>query len=229
MSVTHTTLTRASGAAAVVAGLIFVGVQVNHPHMELASVTTAEWAVRNTLKVVMAALALAGITGMYVRHVTAVGVLGLIGYLTFGTGYLAMMAIAFVAATVLPALATTAPAYVDDVLAMAAGGTVSGDLGLIQAANAVQAVGYLAGGLVFGIALLRARVLARWAAGLLVVGTLATLAIPVLPHTVDRMLAYPTGVALVGLGWSLWRSVGRGAPTEPTALGRTLVTTAGAR
>jgi hypothetical protein len=46
----------------------------------------------------------------------------------------------------------------------------------------------------FGIALLRARVLARWASGLLVLGTLATLAIPVLPHSFERPLAVPTGV-----------------------------------
>jgi hypothetical protein len=228
MSITPTTLTRAAAVAAAVAGLIFIGVQINHPHMELASVTTTEWAVRNTLKVVMAALALAGLTGMYLRQVREAGVLGLIGYVTFCTGYLAMLAIAFVAGFVLPSLATTAPEYVEDVLAMAAGGTVTGDIGLIQAANAVQAGGYLAGGLVFGIALLRARVLARWAAALLVVGTVSTLAISVLPHSVDRLLAYPTGVALVGLGWSLWRSTRTPAAVQATAPERAQVTTVGA-
>jgi hypothetical protein len=216
MSLTATTLTRAAGAAAAVAGLIFVGVQIDHPHMELASVTTTEWAVRNTLKVVMAALALAGITGMYLRQVTQAGVLGLIGYLTFATGYLAMMAVAFVAGFVLPSLATSAPGYVDDVLAMATGGTVTGALGLLETANAVQGAGYLAGGAIFGIALFRARVLARWAAALLVVGTVATSAMAVLPHEADRLLAYPTGVALVGLGWSLWRSTRVATTSEPT-------------
>jgi hypothetical protein len=228
MSLTATTLTRAAGAAAAVAGLIFVGVQIDHPHMELASVTTTEWAVRNTLKVVMAALALAGITGMYLRQVTQAGVLGLIGYLTFATGYLAMMAVAFVAGFVLPSLATSAPGYVDDVLAMATGGTVTGDLGLLETANAVQGAGYLAGGAIFGIALFRARVLARWAAALLVVGTVATSAMAVLPHAVDRMLAYPTGVALVGLGWSLWRST-RVPTGEPTTVERPRATPVGAR
>ena len=43
------------------------------------------------------------------------------------------------------------------------------------------------------------------AAGLLVLGTLATLALHVLPHSFERPLAVPTGVALIGLGISLWR------------------------
>ena len=33
MTITPTTLTRAAGVAAVAAGLIFIGVQINHPHL----------------------------------------------------------------------------------------------------------------------------------------------------------------------------------------------------
>ena len=88
MTITPTTLFRAAGVAAVVAGLIFIGVQINHPHSDVTSVTTTEWVVRNSLKVLMAALALAGITGMYLRQVKQIGVLGLVGYLVFGAGYL---------------------------------------------------------------------------------------------------------------------------------------------
>ena len=65
MTITTTALTRAAGAAAVAAGLIFIGVQINHPHSDVTSVTSAEWAVRNSFKVLMCALALAGITGLY--------------------------------------------------------------------------------------------------------------------------------------------------------------------
>ena len=53
---------------------------------------------RNSLKVLMAALALAGITGMYLRQVKQIGVLGLLGYLLFGAGYLLIMSTAFVSA-----------------------------------------------------------------------------------------------------------------------------------
>ena len=61
------------------------------------------------------------------------------------------------------------------------------------------------GGLIFGIALFRARVLARWAAVLLAVSTVATAALAVLPSSFDRPMAVPEGVALIGLGISLWR------------------------
>jgi hypothetical protein len=45
----------------------------------------------NSLKVLMAALALAGITGMYLRQVTKIGLLGLLGYVVFAAGYLSML------------------------------------------------------------------------------------------------------------------------------------------
>ncbi len=205
MTVTTTSLTRAAGISAVVAGLLFIGVQINHPPMDVSSVTTTEWVVRQTAKTVMAAAALAGITGMYLRHARRAGILGLIGYLVFGAGYLVMLGIEFTGACVLPSLAHTAPGDVNDVLAAGTGGTVKGDIGLMRTAFALSAIGYLAGGVLFGLALFRARVLARWASGLLVLGTLATLALRVLPHSFERPLAVPTGVALIGLGISLWR------------------------
>ena len=205
MTVTPTSLTKAAGISAAVAGLLFIAVQINHPPMDVSSVTTTEWVVRQTAKTVMAAAALVGITGMYLRQVRQTGILGLVGYLVFGVGYLVMMGIEFTGAYVLPSLAHTAPGYVNDVLAAGTGGTVTGDIGLMQPAFILASVGYLAGGVLFGIALFRARVLARWASGLLVLGTLATLAIPVLPHSFQRPLAVPVGVALIGLGISLWR------------------------
>ena len=153
MTITPTTLTRLAAVAAISAGIIFIGVQIGHPHSDVTSVTTTEWAVRGSLKVLMAALALAGITGMYLRQVKEAGVLGLVGYLLFSVGYLAIMSIALVSAYVLPAIAETDPSYVNDVLAAATNGSASGDIGLIQRALDVSGIGYLAGGLVFGVAL----------------------------------------------------------------------------
>ena len=86
MTITTTTLTRAAGAAAVAAGLIFIGVQINHPHLDVHSVTTTEVVLRNSLKVLMAALALAGISGMYLSQVRRNGVVGLVGYLVLSLG-----------------------------------------------------------------------------------------------------------------------------------------------
>ena len=115
MTITPTTLFRASGVAASLAGLIFVGVQINHPHMDVTSITTTDVIVRDLLKLLMAALALAGLTGMYLRQVTKIGLLGLLGYVLFSAGFLLILGTAFVAAFILPPLAHSAPAYVSDV------------------------------------------------------------------------------------------------------------------
>lgn len=205
MTITTTTLTRAAGLSAVAAGVLFIGVQINHPQLDADFVTTTEWTVRQTAKALMAVLSLVGITGMYLRQVRQTGVLGLLGYVVFGVGYLIMMSIEIIAAVVLPAIVRSDPGYVMDVLAVATGGQAAGDIGPMQPLNMVAGFAYLGGGLLFGIALFRARVLARWAAVLLAVGTLASAAIPLLPQINQRLFAIPTAVALIGLGYSLWR------------------------
>ena len=205
MTITTTRLTRAAGICAAVAGLIFIAVQIKHPPMDVASVTTTQWVVRSTAKALMAALALAGITGMYLRQVRQTRVLGLVGFLLFGAGYLLMLSTEVIAACVLPALAHTSPGYVNNVVVAAFGGTPAGNIGGMQTLFDLSGVTYMVGGLLFGIALFRARVLARWAAALLAVGTAATVALAVLPESFNRPLAVPTGVALIGLGISLWR------------------------
>ena len=207
MSITPVTLFRLAGGAAVAAGLIFIGVQVNHPHLDATSVTTTEMLVRDSLKVLMAALALVGIAGMYLRQVRQVGVLGLIGYVVLSVGYLAIMCTAFVAAYVLPTIAGTDTAYVNDVTAAATNGHASGDIGHLALAIQVQGFGYLLGSLLFGIALYRARVLSRWASALLAVGGIVSAALTVMPDAFYRLLAFPNGIAMIALGCSLWLSV----------------------
>jgi hypothetical protein len=203
MTITPTTLFRAAGVAAALAGLIFIGVQINHPHLDATSITTADVITRNSLKVLMAALALAGITGIYLRQVTQMGVLGLLGYVVFAAGYLSMLGTEFVAALVLPSIADSARVYVDSVIALANNRPASGDIGLMRIALNFTGITYVGGGFLFAIALFRANVLARWAAALLAAGTLATIAVGVVPQY-ERLFALPTGFALVALGYSLW-------------------------
>lgn len=207
MSITTTTLTRGAAAAAVAAGLIFIGVQVGHPHLDAESVSTTEIAVRTFGKMLMAALVLVGIAGMYLRQVSQAGVLGLVGYLVYSAGYLLILSTSSLAVYVLPAVADSRPGYVDDVLAAATGGTADGDIGLLATVFQLQGFAYLAGGLVFGIALFRARVLSRWASVLLAVSGLVSALLTVVPDAFYRLLAFPNGIAMVALGLSLWRSV----------------------
>lgn len=228
MSVTPTTLVRAAAVAAVTAGVIFIGVQINHPHADVANVTTTEWAVRNSLKILMAALVLVGITGMYLRQVTSTGVLGLIGYVVFGAAYLSIMCSTFVSAYVLPSLADTDPAYVTDVLTAATGRAPAGDIGLLGIVLQAQGFAYLAGGVLFGVALFRARVLFRWAAVLLAVSGLLSVALSVLPDAFYRFLAFPNAIAMIALGYSLWRVARTETSALPSADVPRTVATAGA-
>ena len=204
MTPTSTSLTRAAGVAAAAAGLLFIAVQINHPHLDAASIQTTEMAVRGTGKVVMAVLALAGITGMYLSRIRRNGLLGLIGYLVLSLGYLTIMGTSYAAAFVLPALASNDPGAVNDVIAASTGGSPTGDVGLLATVIRVQDIAYLVGGLLFGIALFRARVLARWAAVLLAVGGAVSAALSMMPDAFYRLLAFPNGIAMVGLGVSLW-------------------------
>ena len=204
MTITTTTLTRAAGLSAVTGGLLFIAVQSKHPHLDAAFTTTTEYAVRETMKIFMTVLSLIGITGIYLRQVRQIGVLGLIGYAVLGVGYLAIFGVQVVGLFVLPSLAASQPGYVNDVLAVAHSGTPVGDIGAVQILIK-GGFAYIVGGIIFGIALFRANILARWAAVLLSVGAVATVAAAQLPELTQRLFAIPVGVALVGLGFSMWR------------------------
>jgi hypothetical protein len=212
MSIAPGILSRLAAAAAVLAGITFMAVQIGHPHLDVTSVDGGEWVIRNTAKMAFAALALVGITGMYLRQVKQTGVLGLIAYVLLSTGYLLIFSTAFVAGYVLPSLAESAPDYVNGVLTAAAGGTATSDIGLIEYALAAEGITYLAGGLLFGIALFRARILTRWGSALLSVGAVFTVSLSVLPEDFYRLLAYPNAIALIALGYSLWHAQD---PSEP--------------
>jgi hypothetical protein len=205
MTVTTGFLSRAAAVAAAVAGLIFIGVQIGHPYLDATSITTPDVMIRNALKMVMVALALAGITGVYLSQVTRIGVLGLIGYVLFAAGYLSMLGTEYVAALVLPSIAHTSTAWVSDAISIANNRPATGDIGWMNAALMFTALGYIGGGVLFAIALFRANFLARWASALLAVGTLSAVGAGIVPQY-ERLLAIPTGLALVGLGYSLWRA-----------------------
>src|SRR4051812_10808821 len=212
MTITATTLSRASGVAAVAGGLLFIAVQIKHPLLDAPFSTTTEYAVRETAKIFMAVLSLVGVTGIYLRQVRQTGVLGLVGYLVLAVGYLGIFGSQVVGVFVLPTLAAAEPGFVNDVFAVAVSRPPVGDVGPLPVLIMGGGFAYVAGNILFGIALFRARVLPRWAAALLTVGAVAILATSQLPELTQRLFAIPVSVALVGLGYSLWR-----AQRTPTA------------
>ena len=60
------------------------------------------------------------------------------------------------------------------------------------------------GGVLFGIATFRARILPRWAGGLLAIGALLVPFAALLPPVHEAKVTVPGGLALVWLGYSLW-------------------------
>lgn len=229
MTVTPTALTRVAGVAAAAAGAIFIAVQINHPELTAASITMTDVFVRDSLKLLMAVLALIGITGMYLSQVRRNGFLGLVGYVLLASSYLLIMCGVFVAAYVLPEIAASNPGYVSDVIAADTGrGDVEGDLGVLQTVIQLRGLAYLAGGLLFGVALYRAHVLARWAAALLAVGGIASVVLSLMPDAFYRLLAFPNGIAMIGLGYSLWRTSSTTARAATVGADNTRVTPAGA-
>ena len=219
MKVTASSLIRWSGLAALVAGLIFAGIQPIHPPDVLSSVTTGAWTIIISLKFAMCLLFLIGIAGIYARQVERAGWLGLAGFLLLSLAWWIQTGYVFAEAFILPVLATAAPQFVDSFLGIARGNPGE-NIGVLPAIYSLGiGIPYMLGGLLFGIATLRAGILPRWPAGLLAVAATLTPAAALLPHAIQRLAAIPVGLALAWLGYALWSERrasdpvrGRGSP-----------------
>lgn len=220
MTITTTTLTRAAGVSAVVGGALFIAVQFNHPHLDPAFARTTEYAVREAMKIAFGILSLIGITGVYLRQVKQAALVGLVGYVLLAAALFALTCVEVMGLVAVPVLAHSDPKYAADVLAVANNGTALGDVGLFTALNTGVGLALVSGGLLFGIAVFRARVISRWPGALLAVAFVATLAIHVLPQVNDRLFALPIGVAIAWLGIALLldqRKAGHGAARDADA------------
>jgi hypothetical protein len=204
MKPTASNLIRWAGLSAVAAGVIFAGIQPIHPPDLLPSVTTAAWAIIMPFKLAMSVLFLAGIAGLYARQVEESGWLGLAGFLALSVSWALQTAFIFAEAFILPVLATTAPEFVESFLGIVNGVPGEMNIGALPVVYGVAGLLYMLGGVLFGIATLRARVLPRWAGGLLAVAAAVTPAAALLPHAIQRYAAVPVGLALAWLGYALW-------------------------
>ncbi len=154
----------------------------------------------------MAALALAGITGMYLRQVKQIGLLGLLGYLLFGAGYLTIMSVAFVSRVrpalhrwrPTPAMSTTfsprqpvaAPGWRHPSDAEAPSRSPASPTWLAASSSAARCTGHASSP--------AGRPRSSPSPALL------TVTLPVLPDAFYRSLAFPNAIAMIGLGYSLW-------------------------
>ena len=167
MKVTAPTLIRWSGLAAIAAGLIFAGIQPIHPPDVVASVTTNLWTVIIGLKFLMCLFFLVGVTGIYARQADKAGWLGFAGFALLIVSWWLQTGFVFVELFVLPVVAPALPGFVESALGVANGQPGAMDIGAFVPAYGVLGVCYLLGGVLFGIATVRAAVLPRWPAILL--------------------------------------------------------------
>ena len=215
MKITTPKLIRWAGLSAMVAGIIFAGIQPIHPPDVLASVNTSAFIIITSFKTAMSLFGLFGIAGLYARQVEQTGWLGLAGYLLLTSFYAVQMCYAFAEPLILPLLTTVAPTFVESVMGMSSGAGGPMNLGAFATIYSLVSLLYLLGLLLFGIALFRARILPRWAAGLLAFsGPLAIIMVTLLPHQLERLAAMPMGFALAWLGYALW-SERRAPASEP--------------
>jgi hypothetical protein len=204
MKITASSLIRWAGLSAMVAGIFFVVVGLFHPPDVLSSVTTPRWAIVHSLASAMCFFWLLGITGLYARQVKETGWLGLAGYLLFSLWPVLTVPFTVAEVFILPPLATDAPTFVESFLGIFNGSPGEMNLGVLGALYDLSGVLLILGGLLFGIATLRAGILSRWAAGLLAVAAVLTPAAALLPLEHRSIVAVPVGIALAWLGYALW-------------------------
>jgi hypothetical protein len=202
--ITTSKLVRWAGLSALLAGLCYVLVGVFHPPNIPSSVTSTRWAVVHVLACAMCFFGLLGVVGLHAKQAAKTGRLGLAGFVLLSLWFALIMGFSFVEAFILPRLATTAPAFVSGWMGMLVGPAGKFDMGPLPTLWTLTAPIYMTGGLLFGIATFRARILPRWAGVLLAIGTVLAPAAGALPNASQPKIAIPVGLALAWLGYGLW-------------------------
>lgn len=197
-------LIRWSGLAALAAGISFAAVGLLHPLNEVASVTTAQWTIVHLLAMAMSVFGLLGAMGLYARQAEKAGWLGLAGFFLMSLWLMLVLPFTVIEVFVLPRLATEAPTVAEAFLGVFTKTAGPIEFSALAALWALTDILFLIGGLVFGIATLRAGVLSRWAAGTFTVGIGLAPVFSMLPPSLRPLVAVPIGLGLAWLGLALW-------------------------
>jgi len=203
MKPTASNVLRLAGLSALVAGICYVLVGVFHPPNVASSVTTTQWIVVHYIASAMCFFGVLGMAGLYARQVKESGWLGLVGFVLLTLWFVLVMGFTFVEAFILPRVATAVPAFVAGWMGMLVGPASKFDLGFMPTLWTLSGPIYILGGLLFGIATFRARILPRWAGILLAAGTLLAPLAAALPNGSQPKIAIPVGLALAWLGYAL--------------------------
>ena len=198
-------LSRWSGIACILAGLLIALATLVHPSRE-----TPEIILEQELRLVaghwlftfFCGFLLLGLPGLYAAQSESAGRLGLVSFLMLFFGTL-FFAVSNNHGFIAPVLAAQAPAMLDAINAYPP----------VIALNGLLAVGFFLGFIFFGIATLRARVLPRQTGILMIIGSPLNIVGAVLGLLVSEALwivailgALVLGLGLVWAGYWLWSS-----------------------
>ena len=203
MKLTGHTLIRLAGLSAVLAGICYVGVGLFHPANVPSSVTTTPWVTAHLLACATCFFGVLGIAGIYARQAVKSGWLGLVGFVMLSLWLVLVMGFSFVEAFILPQVGTVTPAFVEGWMGMFNGTPSPVNLGVLPTLWTLTAPLYILGGISFGVATFRARILPRGAAVLLAAGTAVAPVAGLLSLAAQPKIAIPVGLALAWLGYAL--------------------------
>ena len=197
-------LMRLAGFAAMLAGVGIVIMGLFHPANESAYVTTPAWIIVHIFATSLGYFGVLGLAGLYARQVEKAGWLGLIGFLLFSAWLALVGMLSFVEAALLPQLASEFPPFVAGFLGMFTGTPGQVNLGALPLLWTISTPMLILGSLLFAIATFRARVLPRWGAALLALGSLMVpFSALVSTETAAKIIMVPMGLGLVSMGYAL--------------------------
>ena len=195
---------RLSGLACIVGGVCVAAYVLVHPWDRLfgsANARTLQWQAAHTLHFVGALFALFGLLGLYARQRDQLGSLGVIGFILSFIGNAMFVGTGMITAFIWPMLAVHAPSAVEF-----DGALFHAPISLF--AFVLTVVMMIAGYMLFGIAMLKARVFPRWSILTLMAGSVL-LIVPPYPATPFPWAGVVLGGVLYGaamfwLGSILW-------------------------
>jgi len=189
-------------------GAAFAVHLITHPPGETAQYAFYPlWVPSHLIGAIGFVLILLGMIGLYARQLEKVGLLGLIGFILTFVGFtLSAGALIFLSVIIVPFLAVQGMDSLVDPK-----GPLFSSLAM-QLTVGVSALSLLLGMLLFAIATLRANILPRWGAWLVIVsiplGILGVLLIffigTSLQGIVQAIPGIVVGLGLIAWGWALW-------------------------
>lgn len=218
--ISKTALMQLAGFSAMLAGLSIVVLGTFHPANEIINVTTPAWIIVHIFATSLGFFGVLGLTGLYARQVEKAGWLGLIGFLLFSLWMTLVGFFSYIEAALLPHLSSEFPQFVTGFLGMFSGLPSAVNLGVLPAMWNISTPMLIIGSLLFAIATFRARILPRWAAGLLALGTLMIPVGALLPTVLQaKIIMIPMGLGLAWMGYALLTERRATAPEPSPDLG----------